>query len=148
MCTPQIAAAKETQREQFDHIRWLKHVSIVNNFVMAFEYLFGCWHRKLSRPFTLSGWTYEVCLNCGKKLAYNRTDIGCGVAKTEGVGYSRASWHQNHATVSLLEAATTVSVSNPLNPGPGRNDKDVKFCPDHLGVTGDRLAAAVSFGKS
>jgi hypothetical protein len=41
------------------------------------ELLFGCWHHNLSRPFTLSGWTYEVCLNCGKKLAYDRADIGC-----------------------------------------------------------------------
>jgi hypothetical protein len=68
----------ETQHEHFDHISQLRHVSIVDNFVMTFEYLFGCWHRnKLSRPFTLSGWTYEVCLNWGKKFAYNRADIGC-----------------------------------------------------------------------
>lgn len=40
------------------------------------EFIFGCWHRKLSRPFTLSGWTYEVCLNCGKKFAYDRADLG------------------------------------------------------------------------
>ncbi len=40
------------------------------------EVIFGCWHRKLSRPFTLSGWTYEVCLNCGKKFVYDRADLG------------------------------------------------------------------------
>lgn len=102
MCNPQIAVVKETQREHFDHISRLRHVSIVDDFVMAFEYLFGCWHRKLSRPFTLSGWTYEVCLNCGKKFAYNRADIGCSAAKTDGVGDSRTSWHQNQATVSLV----------------------------------------------
>lgn len=102
MCNPQIEIAKETQREHLDHISQLRHVSIVDNFVVAFEYLFGCWHRKLSRPFTLSGWTYEVCLNCGKKFAYNRADIGCGVAKTEGVDDGRTSWHQNHATISPL----------------------------------------------
>jgi hypothetical protein len=102
MCTSQVAVVKETQREHFDHISRLRHVSIVDNLVMAFEYLFGCWHRKLSRPFTLSGWTYEVCLNCGKKFAYNRADIGCGVAKATEVGDSRTSWHQNHATVSVV----------------------------------------------
>ena len=42
---------------------------MVNTVLLAFELLFGCWHRNLSRQFTLSGWTYEVCLNCGKKLA-------------------------------------------------------------------------------
>jgi hypothetical protein len=52
---------------------------MVNTMLLAFELLFGCWHRDLSRPFTLSGWTYEVCLNCGKKLAYDRADIGCVV---------------------------------------------------------------------
>jgi len=54
--------------------------------VQAFELLFGCWHRNLSRPFTLSGWTYEVCLNCGKKLVYDRADIGCVVAQRKNPG--------------------------------------------------------------
>ena len=60
---------------------------MVNTMLLAFELLFGCWHRNLSRPFTLSGWTYEVCLNCGEKLAYDRADIGCVVVarrKTSG----------------------------------------------------------------
>jgi len=52
---------------------------MVNAVLLAFELLFGCWHRTFSRPFTLSGWTFEVCLNCGKKLAYDRADIGCVV---------------------------------------------------------------------
>jgi hypothetical protein len=47
--------------------------------LMVFEFVFGCWHRNLSRPFTLSGWTYEVCLNCGRKFAYDRAEIMNGV---------------------------------------------------------------------
>ena len=39
------------------------------------EWLFGCWHRNLSRPFTISGRTYEVCLDCGKQFAYARVDF-------------------------------------------------------------------------
>jgi len=35
------------------------------------EFLFGCWHGRLSRPFTISGDTYKVCLNCGRKLTYS-----------------------------------------------------------------------------
>jgi hypothetical protein len=31
--------------------------------------VFGCWHRNLSRPFTISGRTYEVCLDRGKQFA-------------------------------------------------------------------------------
>jgi hypothetical protein len=37
--------------------------------------LLGCWHRHVSRPFTISGRTYEVCLDCGKQLAYARVDF-------------------------------------------------------------------------
>lgn len=32
---------------------------------------FSCWHRHISRPFTLRGRTYEVCLDCGKELPYS-----------------------------------------------------------------------------
>jgi len=39
------------------------------------ERLFGCWHRNVSRPFTISGRTYEVCLDCGKQFAYARVDF-------------------------------------------------------------------------
>lgn len=31
----------------------------------------GCWHRHISRPFTLWGHTYEVCLDCGKEFPYS-----------------------------------------------------------------------------
>ena len=102
MRNPQVAVVNETPHKRFHNISQRNRFSIVDNIVMAFEDLFGCWHRKLSRPFTLSGWTYEVCLNCGKKFAYNRADIVCGVVKTEKVDESRTSWHQNHATASLV----------------------------------------------
>jgi hypothetical protein len=49
---------------------------VAQNFQQAFQFLFGCWHRKLSRPFTLSGKTYEVCLSCGREFAYVRVDFG------------------------------------------------------------------------
>jgi len=38
----------------------------------TYDFVFGgCRHRSLSRPFTLSSQTYEVCLNCGRKFAYS-----------------------------------------------------------------------------
>lgn len=52
----------------------------MNKVLMIFEFVFGCWHRQLSRPFTLSGWTREVCLSCGKEFAYDRAEICSGVA--------------------------------------------------------------------
>jgi hypothetical protein len=49
---------------------------VAQNLQQALKFFFGCWHRKLSRPFTLSGRTYEVCLNCGTEFAYVRVDFG------------------------------------------------------------------------
>jgi hypothetical protein len=49
---------------------------VAQNFQQALKFLFGCWHRTLSRPFTLSERTYEVCLSCGKEFAYVRVDFG------------------------------------------------------------------------
>jgi len=39
--------------------------------VAAFDFLFGCHHRHLSRVFTLGGETYRVCCDCGAKYAYS-----------------------------------------------------------------------------
>jgi DNA-directed RNA polymerase subunit RPC12/RpoP len=49
-----------------------------------FDLLFGCRHRRLSRPVTptkQSGdarQTYVVCLDCGKRLAYDLTAMRVG----------------------------------------------------------------------
>ena len=60
---------KQSRRES-------RRFTITGKLWVAMEFVFGCWHRTLSRPFTLSGWTYEVCLGCGRKFAYNRAPIG------------------------------------------------------------------------
>ena len=52
----------------------------MDKILKVLEFVFGCWHRNLSRPFTLSGWTYEVCLNCGRKFSYDRIEISAGVS--------------------------------------------------------------------
>ena len=74
-----------------------------NTLLLAFELLFGCWHRNLSRPFTLSGWTYEVCLNCGKKLAYDRADIGCLVAQRKDPGRDESLRESDRAVGGCFE---------------------------------------------
>ncbi len=76
---------------------------MANIILPAFEFLFGCWHRNLSRPFTLSGWTYEVCLNCGKKFAYDRAEIGCNVAQRKNLGFRRDSGHEDYPSISLAQ---------------------------------------------
>ena len=40
-------------------------------FLRVVRLAFGCWHRHISRPFTLRGRTYEICLDCGKELPYS-----------------------------------------------------------------------------
>jgi len=57
---------------------------VAQKFQQALKFLFGCWHRKLSRPFTLSRRTYEVCLSCGKEFAYVRVDFGRSFPKWKG----------------------------------------------------------------
>jgi hypothetical protein len=74
---------------------------MANTILLAFEFLCGCWHRNLSRPFTLSGWTYEVCLSCGKKLAYDRADTGCVVAPRKNLGRGESSL-EGYASISLV----------------------------------------------
>lgn len=44
---------------------------LINTTVRFLDVILGCWHFKTSRPFTLSGHTYEVCLDCGKELSYS-----------------------------------------------------------------------------
>jgi hypothetical protein len=71
---------------------------MTNPLLLAFEFVFGCWHRNLSRPFTLSGWTYEVCLNCGKKLAYDRAEIGCDIVQRQNSGQRREVLQEGYAS--------------------------------------------------
>jgi hypothetical protein len=50
-----------------------------------FDLLFGCPHKRLSRPLTMpskpgapKGETYVVCLDCGKHLAYDMKTMHVG----------------------------------------------------------------------
>ena len=79
---------------------------MANTVLLALEFLFGCWHRNVSRPFTLSGWTYEVCLNCGRKFAYDRVEIGCIVVAKQNLAPRREYLHE----VRNYFAGSTMSV--------------------------------------
>jgi hypothetical protein len=35
------------------------------------DFLFGCRHNDLSRPFTVKHNTYKVCLDCGREMPYS-----------------------------------------------------------------------------
>jgi hypothetical protein len=33
--------------------------------------LLGCWHKEMSRPFSIQGQTYRTCLDCGARRQFN-----------------------------------------------------------------------------
>ncbi|HEV2279233.1 MAG TPA: hypothetical protein VGS02_13710 [Acidobacteriaceae bacterium] len=39
------------------------------------EILLGCSHSRLTRPFTIQGETYMVCLSCGKQVYYSAKEM-------------------------------------------------------------------------
>ena len=52
--------------------------SIVNNQNETFggkigllAQLFGCWHQQISRPFTIGNASYQACLHCGARRAFD-----------------------------------------------------------------------------
>jgi hypothetical protein len=81
----QIATVPEEQTRRFDSISQAKDPSVIDRILMILDSVFGCWHRDRSRPFTLSGWTYEVCLDCGRKFTYDRAAIVCSIPQTREI---------------------------------------------------------------
>jgi hypothetical protein len=73
---------------------------MTNKILLGFEILFGCWHLNVSRPFTISGSTYEVCLNCGRKFEYDFAELGGVVTVRE-----RAARISAMPSASLLPGA-------------------------------------------
>ena len=49
-------------------MRWIMEL-----FQSVFEAIFGfCRHSNLSRPFTIEGQTYKVCMDCSQQIFYSR----------------------------------------------------------------------------
>jgi hypothetical protein len=44
---------------------------MTENLLWTLNFIFGCRHRNMSRPFTCSRQTYEVCLDCGRQVPYS-----------------------------------------------------------------------------
>lgn len=73
----QMRSSNNTTREHFQRESKLLTRQVVAHRIRdILNRIFGCWHRNISRPFTISGRTYEVCLRCGKEFAYLRADLG------------------------------------------------------------------------
>lgn len=41
------------------------------NKIGIFGKIFGCWHNKLTRPFTNRNGSYRACLNCGARRRFD-----------------------------------------------------------------------------
>jgi hypothetical protein len=42
-----------------------------HHLVKKLSWLFRCWHRKMSRPFTRDGLTFCVCVRCGMRRNFD-----------------------------------------------------------------------------
>jgi hypothetical protein len=109
MLHKQQATRSEAQPKRFNRIDQAMRFVTIDKVLIPFEFLFGCWHRNLSRPFTLSGWTYEVCLNCGKKFAYNRVEIGYEAPIGKKSDIAQTSWDDDHTRASVLPHGARVA---------------------------------------
>ena len=65
---------------------------MVNTMLLAFEVAVWLVAPRSQLAIHLSGWTHEVCLICGKKLAYDRADVGCVVARRKSPGRSEVDF--------------------------------------------------------
>ncbi len=55
--------------------RWLWPLGIVTTSMAgtALLLLRGCWHRKMSWPIRVEGFSYQVCLGCGVKRLFDES---------------------------------------------------------------------------
>lgn len=37
--------------------------------------LFGCWHKELTRPFTIGGDSYRACVDCGARKQFDLQNL-------------------------------------------------------------------------
>jgi hypothetical protein len=77
-------------------MRW-----ITDLFQSIFEAIFGfCRHNSLSRPFTIDGQTYKVCMDCSQQVFYSR-DTMMPLSRRE-LRHLRAE--QANAAVAMMPA--------------------------------------------
>jgi len=44
---------------------------VFGNKISLIGKLFGCWHKELTRPFTIEGDSYRACVDCGARKQFN-----------------------------------------------------------------------------
>ena len=105
------------------------------------QWLLRCWHRQMSRPFTIDGETYRVCLRCGARRQF-RIDSW----KTVGT-YYRDSARNDYAAAPSRNPQLASGVARMTS---GREDQEVPslslmastawhgFCNTFVGLFGNR----------
>lgn len=84
-------------------MRWITEL-----FRSVFEAIFGfCRHNNLSRPFTIEGQTYKVCLDCSQQIFYSR-DTMLPLTRRE-LRHLRAE--QASAAVAMMPATAEARVA-------------------------------------
>jgi hypothetical protein len=79
-------------------MRWIMEL-----FQSVFEAIFGyCRHSNLSRPFTIDGQTYKVCMDCSQQVFYSR-DTMLPLSRRE-LRHLRAEQAAAAAAVSIMPA--------------------------------------------
>lgn len=85
----------ETARRE---INW---ASLTETPVSWLTRIFGCWHREMSRPFTLRAESYRVCLECGAHRHFN----------TQTWEMTGPYFYQSPASLTELYKAATATTS-------------------------------------
>ena len=55
---------------------------VFGNKIGFFGQIFGCWHKRLTRPFTTQRSSYQACLECGARRPFDPETL-----RTSGVFY-------------------------------------------------------------
>src|SRR5947209_10322432 len=90
-------AENEPRKRKHSGHRWLWPLGVVTTGVAgtALLLLRGCWHRKMSWPIRVEGYSYQVCLGCGVKRLFDEETFQ---------GYGKYSYDL-HELITLNRAA-------------------------------------------
>ncbi len=78
-------------------------------FTAAFEFLFGCHHRNLSRVFTIHARTYKVCMDCGAEFDYSLKTMS--LKTRPALVQARAALHGGAGARSVLTMPSKVAIA-------------------------------------
>jgi hypothetical protein len=85
---------------------------VLTQVVHSITSVFGCRHDRLSRPFTIQGQSYMVCLECGRKVFYSMDEM-----RRLSRGELRRMRSAQQTTVAIAPAAADKVAAREHGPG-------------------------------